>query len=91
LKDKKAGKNVEDWVSPFSVTLGERRVVGGDSTRESVSSGIIGTAALSDHTMDNMNKALENQINTDHKDIEEAVRQYDPNFDKKLKVCSSGI
>ncbi|WP_069470242.1 Mbeg1-like protein [Candidatus Marithrix sp. Canyon 246] len=91
LKDKKAGKKVEDWVPPFSATLGERRVVGGDSTRESVSSGFTGTAALSDHKMENMNEALEDQIETDHKDIEEAVRQYDPNFDKKLKKCSSGI
>jgi hypothetical protein len=91
LKAKNAGKKVPAWTPPFAKSLGEKRVVGGDPNRESVDSGFTGTGALSDHTMVNMNKALEKQIETDHKEIEKAVRLRDPNFDKKLKDCSSGI
>jgi hypothetical protein len=91
LSDKKVGKKVSDWTPPFAKSLGEKRVVGGDPNRKSVDSGATGTAALSDHTMVNMNAALEKQIKNDHKEIENAIRRNDPNFDKKLKNCSSGI
>ncbi len=91
LSDKKAGKNVPAWTPPFAKSLGEKRVIGGDPDRESVDSGATGTAALSDHTMDNMNAALKKQIKNDRKEIEKAVRQQYPNFDKKLKKCSAGI
>mgnify|MGYP003983894085 CR=1 FL=1 len=88
LRDQKAGKRVSDWTPPFSETVGERRVVGGTPGRDSVDSGITGLGALSDHTMDSMSEALEEQIESDHDEIEKQVRQYDSSFDKKLTGCS---
>lgn len=75
----KAGRPVK----PFSQALGERRVVGGDVNRTD-----LGLFAMMDHTMDNMNAALNKQIETDQKEIESAIRHYEPDFDKKLNECS---
>lgn len=86
LKDKQAGKPVPEWTPPFAKSLGDPRILGGDPDRDSP-----GIGGLLDHTMDNMNAALKDQIKTDRKALETQVRKLEPNFDKKLNDCSAGI
>lgn len=87
LNQRNAGRVVPNWTPPFARSLGEERIVGGDPDR----SGTPNIGALSDHTMVNMNEALKGQIAKDHKEIEKTVRGLDPNFNKKLNVCTTGI
>lgn len=70
-------------VTPFASVLGERRVLGGDPSREKV-----GISALRDHTMENMNEALDKQLVADRKALEESLPLYAPNFKQKVRDCT---
>lgn len=85
LDDKRAGKEVPPWLPPFAKSLGNLRVLGGSPDRNEP-----GLGALSDHTMKSMNAALKKQIDSDHKALQQAAQKLDPNFDKKVRECSSG-
>lgn len=70
-------------VTPFASVLGERRVLGGDPNRTEP-----GLGALQDHTMENMNAALNKQLAADRKALVAALPRYSPNFDQKVKECT---
>ena len=70
-------------MTPFASVLGERRVLGGDLSRREP-----GLGALQDHTMENMNAALNKQLATDRAALEAALPQYAPNFKQKVKDCA---
>jgi hypothetical protein len=70
-------------VTPFASVLGERRVLGGDPNRSEP-----GIGALQDHTMENMNAALNKQLSADRAALEAALPKYAPNFKQKVKDCA---
>lgn len=69
-------------VTPFASVLGNRRVLGGDPSRREP-----GISALQDHTMENMNAALNKQLAADRAALEAELPKHAANFKQKVADC----